>query len=264
MQVIYHCDDLGLSPEVTARILAAWEAGLLDGFSLLANGSATPAAAARLRASPERPARLAVHLNLYEGPALSEVSDVPNLVDRAGRLNASFGGLLGRWMLGNANRRKQLLAQVEREWRRQIETVRQLVAPRAVAALDGHVHLHMLPFLFPIAVSLAEEFRIPAIRITDEPFHVSARLADQASADFLVNLVKHLVLRACVPAARRRVGHSAVSAPDAFLGVLYTGRMTTSAARAGLERAARRGARTVELLFHPGEGEFAALRELRD
>jgi hypothetical protein len=45
------------------------------------------------------------------------------------------------------------------------------------------------------------------------------------------------------------------SSPDALVGVLYTGRMTAAAAKAGIEAARRHGAREVEVIFHIGRAD---------
>lgn len=288
MEIIHHSDDYGFTSSVTQRIADAWEQGLLDSFSIMANGDALEEGAARLGSRPDRQVRIAVHLNLFEGQASADPNDVPLITDAAGRLNNTFAGLLMRGLGGSKARRNALLSQVEREWRAQIERVRTICAPRPIAALDSHLHFHMLPFLFPTALKLAEEFGIGEIRVTREPFYLSPVLADSLSPAFAANLLKSLVLRVCV----RRVGgalrSSLVSDTDAFVGILYTGRMSKASALAGIERCRRSGAGRIEMLWHIGraskeeierrEGrstasafptspmrdrEFAALKELR-
>jgi len=38
MQLIYHSDDMGATPSTSSRIMRAWEEGLIEGFSIFANG----------------------------------------------------------------------------------------------------------------------------------------------------------------------------------------------------------------------------------
>lgn len=252
MKVIYHCDDYGITRSITHRIADAWEGGLLDGFSIVANGDAVQEGGERLRSNKELDARIAVHLNLFEGPALGPVKDTSAITNAVGNLNNTFSGLLFRWWLGSAQSRADLIRQVENEWRLQIEVVRDLCAPRPIAALDGHLHIHMLPFLFPSVVALADEFDIREVRVVQEPFYLSSKLSDSFSLDFLVNIVKNRVLNFCVANARKTLKDSRVRATDAFVGVLYTGRMTESTAAAGIERCRGQGAESVEVLFHIG------------
>ena len=143
-----------------------------------------------------------------------------------------LSGALYRAFGEAAAERAALLSEVETEWRAQIRRVRELCGEREVAALDGHEHIHMLPFLFEVAVRLAREHGIPELRICREAPFVSPHPGDSLSLGFGVNVVKHLVLRACSGPARRMVGANGLRAPAGVVGLLYTGRMTEAAARA--------------------------------
>ena len=69
----------------------------------------------------------------------------------------------------------QFANQVEIEWREQIKRVIEVFSPRSFTAVDSHDHVHMLPFLFPIAAKLAREFDLPEIRISNEIYHFSIK-----------------------------------------------------------------------------------------
>jgi len=288
MKIIYHSDDYGLTSCITQRIADAWESGLLDGFSIMANGDALEEGRARLCNRATRMARIGAHLNLYEGKALAPHDRVPLITDSAGNLNCRFSGLLMRWTGSSAAGRRALISQVEHEWRLQIERVTEVCAPRPIDVLDGHLHLHMLPFLFPTVLGLAEEFGIGEIRIPRELFYISPAISDSLSPDFLLNILKNRVLALYAREARKAIGSSSLCSTDAFVGLLYTGRMSKSAAAAGIARCRRAGMKSVEVLFHIGRAthdevmrwgirtstsnfsmspmrdlEYAALRELR-
>jgi predicted glycoside hydrolase/deacetylase ChbG (UPF0249 family) len=242
-----HSDDMGATAQVTQRMLASWQAGVLSGFSVLANGAACDQMAAVLEADATRPARIACHLNLSEGPSSAPAQLVPLLVDAEGNLRHTFGSLIQAWI---ANR-SALTRQVELEWRAQIATLQQRIAPRSIVVVDGHMHVHMLPFLFPAAARLAAQAGIPAIRIAREPlFATDTR--DLLNTYFAVNLIKHSVLKACswlaTPAARRH----GLSSPTRMIGILYTGHMNLAAALAGIDAARRQNAAEVEVVFHVG------------
>jgi predicted glycoside hydrolase/deacetylase ChbG (UPF0249 family) len=264
MKIFYHCDDYGLTLSITERIADAWEEGLLDGFSIMANGDGLDAGGARLRARPDRQARIAVHLNLFEGKASGDPDEVSLITDDRGRLNNSFIGLLIRWLGSSRARKKALLTEVEREWRAQIERVRTACAPRPITALDGHLHMHMLPFLFPVALKLAEEYGVSEIRVPREPLYLSPVWADSLSPVFAANLFKHLVLRVCAGRTGIALGSSPVSSTDAFIGILYTGRMSKASAAAGIERCRESAAGSVEVLFHIGRASPEEIRRRGD
>jgi len=237
---------------VTTRMLAAWTSGAIGGFSVLANGRALGRLCHALKEESKRPARIAAHLNLSEGPPCAAAPSVAMLVDADGELNQTFGSLLRTWLRADAARRVRFLDQVRSEWRAQIERLRAALPDRSLAALDGHMHVHMLPFLFPIAADLAKEFGIPQIRISRESLYLAGGLRDLANPAILINFVKHAVLRMCArfaePAARER----GLTWPDRIVGVIYSGCLSAEAAKAGVEAARRDGASEVEVVFHVG------------
>lgn len=252
MLVHVHSDDLGGTEAASNAVLDVWEAGGLDSFSVLANGAALTLVGERLARSSGRPARISVHLNLVEGRSVSPPVAVPLLVSPEGDLRLGFGRLLRTWLWSSRKRRAELLRQVATEWRAQVEVVRSTVAPRAVAALDSHRHIHMLPFIFPVAVELAREEGIDGVRISREVTYLAA-LADLLRPFFWANVVKHVVLRVCASFARPAARRNAIAAPDAIVGVLYTGHMTKQRAEAGIRAAARASAREIEAVFHVGQ-----------
>lgn len=246
MEIVRHVDDMGSTPAITRRIAQAWRAGLVDSVSVMGNGDALDQL--ELDTS-DRPLRIAVHLNLSEGRSAAEPDTVPLLVDRHGYLRHTFGSLI---RAGLGPTRGALVAQVEREWRAQIARVRGAVRDRPVVGVDGHVHVHMLPFLFPTAARLAAEHDIPEIRVSHEAFHFAGGRTGASMLSFGVNAAKHLVLNAFAWSARRVARHHRLVPSDGFVGVLHSGQMTAEAAHAGVRAWARRGAERVEVLFHIG------------
>jgi predicted glycoside hydrolase/deacetylase ChbG (UPF0249 family) len=243
------CDDVGATFAVTARAVEAWRQGLLEGFSILANGDGCASLREHLAAEPQRELRVAVHLNLSEGPPSAEPASVPLLLDDRGLLARGFAGAL----LGSSSRRRgEFLRQVEIEWRAQIAAVRRLIGDREIRALDGHRHVHMLPSLFPVAARLAGQEGVPEIRIAREVPYVSAAAIDTLWLGFPANIIKHLVLRLCSLRARQVAHRHELRHPSAIVGILYTGRMSRQAAASGLEAASRQGAAVVEVIFHIG------------
>lgn len=257
MKIYLHTDDLAATESMTLAMLERWMHGYLDGFSVMANGEAGLTCSAGLAAAAERPARLVAHLNLTEGPSSAPPSQVPLLVDDEGNLNQSFSSLALFWLKESPQQRQRLLGQIECEWRAQISRVIEMVAPRQVTGVDGHMHVHMLPFLFPIAARLAQEKGISGIRVTREPFHLERGWTDLLTALVLVNFLKHIILRACAGRADQVVRQLGLSASGYVVGVLYSGRMTAAAAWSGIAAAQRRGAESVEVLFHVGRATDA-------
>lgn len=246
MIVHIHADDMGATDHSTRQLLASWQRGFLTSFSVLANGTACDQLADALAATSHA-ARIACHLNLSEGPSSAPGQEVQLLVDEHGNLSHTFLSLIKAWLTNQ----RGIAEQVETEWRAQIQAVQRCVRPRPVDAVDGHMHVHMLPFLFPIAAKLASEYRVPSIRISLEPFFF-VHSKDLLTKFFALNFIKHVILRMCswraVPVARRH----GLAWPKRMVGILYAGRMTMEAALAGITTARRGDIEEVEVLFHLG------------
>lgn len=255
MKVIFHADDAGATAAITERILQAWRSGWLDSFSIITNGESCGLISDALQTDRSRPVRLAVHLNLSEGLPASPVAEVSMLVNEAGVLKHSFVSLLVLWAKSASSRRQALVRQIETEWRAQVRHARTICAPHAIDAVDSHNHVHMLPFLFPVALRLAQQEHIREIRISREPLFVSDRLKETLRVRFLKNVVKHALLRYLAASADRLRRRTSISSGGALVGVFYTGMMSDTAARAGIRAAKRSGASSAEVVFHIGRAK---------
>src|SRR5688572_26883014 len=124
-------DDFGMSPQVNAGILRAHRNGILTGASLMVTGTAWREAVELARAQP----------TLSVG------------------LHVTLAGL--RYFFSRRARE-----QVAEECRAQIE--RFLSTGLALTHLDGHVNIHMHPVVCDALITLMQEYRIPAMRVTHE------------------------------------------------------------------------------------------------
>jgi len=250
MRVDWHADDLGASSLVNSNILTVWESGNLSGASIIANGDALNSAAERINADRDRPIRLMVHLNLSEGEPIAPQDKLPLLINEHGKFFLGFTGIWQLWWQSGERSRRELLKQIKIEWSRQIEHVIEVFAPRQVSGLDGHIHIQMLPFLFPIAADLATKYGLAEIRISEELFHFD--LPSSLRPNYLANIAKHLLLNSLAKRARLIIEQTDLRAPDAVAGVLYSGHMTRSVAAAAIMKGESKRLQWLELIFHPG------------
>ncbi len=252
MELIFHADDLGATPGVSRKILDAWQAGVVDSFSIIANGTGLDIVSEELEGNPEREARISVHLNLTDGRSILPPEEVFGLVDRDGYFKYGFSALFFKLCLCSPNARRLMLGEIEREWRAQIRRTREISGRRRIRAIDGHIHVHVLPFLFPVVVKLAVEEEIPEIRIPGELWSYPGGLGRMLSPRFYLNHLKWAVLRILAGWASRRKRRFGIGGPGAFIGVLNAGRMTGRAVRRALEKARKSGVDSCEILFHVG------------
>ena len=153
VKLIVNADDFGISRENTDATVALMERGRITSATILANGAAFDAAVAASRSFPG--CSFGVHLNLTEGPPLTNSPELTPLLDEEGKFTPSvFDTRIGR----------QLRVGVEREWIRQVERVKS--AGVKVSHLDSHQHVHTIPGLFLAFKAVQKRTGIRKARIT--------------------------------------------------------------------------------------------------
>ncbi len=228
--LIVNGDDYGLTPGVCEGILRAHERGILTSTSALAIAPAFRSWAPALRDSGMG---VGVHLALVgEDPPLLPASEVPTLVDRRGRLPASWRRFLPRAAAGLVDS-----DDVRRELAAQVEAVRS--EGFAITHLDSHQHLHLWPSVARVVLDLCDTFGIPSIRVPRSHGPQPKRWAFGALANRLEN------------AARRR----RLRFPGRFLGHDHAGHVDTATLHALVESASDGTATSTEIGLHPGAAD---------
>ena len=212
-RVILNADDFGLAPAHTRRVAALRAKGLLSDVSLLANGTSFDEAALGLRGAAL--SETGVHLCITGGERpVSAPRDVPSLLSGVS-FRAHWPGVLLALTAGRIRR-----AEVEREWEAQI--ARAEGAGLRVTHLDSHQNLHLHPFLFPVAVALALQFRVPFVRAPradDPPGRPDAPPLSRLRARLLALLGSR---------GRRLLDEAGLPEPPRVLGLAEAGHMTAA------------------------------------
>ncbi len=242
--VVFHTDDLGLSKAFNAGTLAACEGGLVTSTSLRANGTAFDEAVESVLAKYPW-LGVGVHLNLVEGDSQLQIGARSRLSNAAGKYKVSFSSLA--W--AHVTRDRATFAEAEADMRSQIEAV--LGRGVSIDHLDSHQHTHAIPSLFRIVCSLAREYDIPFVRLPREVPYIGNGVVHRMSPWYAVNLVKNVVLNRYSSVDRAIAEEVGVRTNDYFVGVLYTGHMTSATVTYGLAAAAKRQSQIVEVLLHP-------------
>lgn len=246
-RLIVSADDIGLSTTNTATIFKSVDEGTITSVSLLANGYAFDDAVAGYHIRQEK-LRVAAHLNLTEGKALLSHDEVPRITTTEGYFKYAP---LTLWMLYNFSLKKDRAAfrvQVKKELTAQIQKVKTALKSQHLA-VDGHQHVHMIPFVFDVIAELAPEQGITEVRIPDEPFHMANVPVSRYS---IAHIVGVLVFSMLAPRARRTATRAGMRINDAFAGLLFSGHMCKATAEAGLRAVLNSHPTRTEILFHPG------------
>lgn len=255
MAIVYHADDYGITLAQARAILALSSAcggaGALQSVSAFSNSPVFEDAAALAAPHVASGAlRAGVHVNLVEGPCLSEPAAVPLLVDERGMFKHDFVGL---WRASRGPRAEAFRTQVRHECAAQIARfVDAFPEERHRLRADSHQHPHAIPAVFDALLDAVRDcgctlsqLRMPVEAVGPHARHggigrlASANLAKDALLWWLSRANWHKVPAGC--------------AAPAFCGVVLSGgmnRLDDATLQALAARAARAG-RDLEVLFHP-------------
>lgn len=237
---ILNADDFGMSNAFNRAVLEGYNHGFLTSASICANGNAFDAAVNEIL--PECPnLGIGVHLNIIEGNSLLDSFQILLLVDSKGKFK---NGYLKMIQLSN---NAEFLAQVEKEFRAQIEKVQ---AFAKIDHIDSHVHVHGIPKIFELTCKLAQEYEIKNIRTQFEHFYIVSDIKKHTNFKYPINLIKVALLNYFTIQNKKIVSKYNLSTNDYLIGVGYTALMDDKTIHEGLASIKAEDA-VVEALIHP-------------
>lgn len=255
--LVVSADDIGLSVQNTDTIFECVDRGSVTSVSLLPNGLAFDLAIKGYTA--RKPAlRIAAHLNLTDGKALS--ADATRLTDAHGKFKHSPLSLWAAYSFASAAAREAFRKEVTGELRAQIVKMRSALSLKdgEDISVNGHQHVHMIPFVFDAIVGLAPELHIKEVRIPDEPFYFARISLSAYSATHIIGAFFFAFLS---PGARGKALRVGMRTNDAFVGLLFSGYVCKETTEAGLAAVMNQRPALTEMVFHPGScasGELTA------
>jgi len=172
--LIIHADDLAIAHSEDAASLEALDKGYVTSASVIVPGPWLAEVADYAKAHPD--ADLGLHLaltsewNTFRWGSVESKDKVPSLLDPSGAL----------WPLTEDVRKKAKPAEVEREYRAQVQQA------LAVGIHPTHLDTHMgsalvTPEIVAVYVKIAHEFHLPILapRIPGDPLKLSAMLSEK-------------------------------------------------------------------------------------
>jgi predicted glycoside hydrolase/deacetylase ChbG (UPF0249 family) len=235
--LIVNADDYGYFRCVSQGILEAAARGIVKATGVIANRDNLEEQTAYLEDCMSIDA--GVHLNLTTGTPLTAAMRA-----KCSRWAERFPGkyvMSVAVMLGAITR-----DEVASEWRAQIE--RCLAAGLKPKFLNSHEHVHMLPLLFGVTTSLAEQYGIVHVRFTT---------AERPSAPSAGALLRNGVMAGLQMLSARKARRPAPS----FLGLQTSGRIDEAYFRRVVP--ALEHGRIYELMCHPGRLDRGEVRDPR-
>lgn len=225
-------DDLGLDLAINEGIFFAFKNGLIDGASLMANGEAFDDAV--VYSKEVLGFKLGIHLVLVEEKSLTHIKFYKN--------HKIF---FVKYILGLVN-----LKAIEKELETQIQKV--LEAGIKPQFINSHQHLHLLPSIMDIVISLSKRYGISYIRVVNESVSLGhGKLFRQAQLLFL-NFLSKL--------AKNKIRKAGLKYNDYFVGFINAGKLKESDIKKAEKLAQKYSGKIIELGCHPGYGS-EGLRE---
>ncbi len=216
-------DDLGLAKSVNEGIFFAFKNGLIGGASLMANGLAFEHAIAGSRETLDL--KLGIHLVLVEEKPLTLI-----------KLPKNHKTFFIRYVFGLIKKNE-----IERELEAQINKI--LDAGIRPQFINSHQHLHLLPGIMDIVISLAKKYGIPYIRIVNEPLAAGGNLLRKVQLGFLNFLSGN---------AKKEITRNNLKCNDFFVGFLHAGNLGKNDVSLAIKLQSKYLGKIVELGCHPG------------
>ena len=155
-RLIINADDFGISEEVNEAVIRSYKEGVLTSTSLMVTGESFEQAVKLAKANPGL--AVGIHLVTVMGKSVLSPSEIPDLVNNNGDFsdNPTIAGL--KYYFSPASRR-----QLRKELAAQFEKFQSAGLP--LSHIDGHLHMHVHPVIFNIALDLGAKYGAPRMRV---------------------------------------------------------------------------------------------------
>lgn len=238
--VIINADDFGASPAVNQAVVQAYDEGVLTSCSLMVGGDAFDEAVALAKARPGL--AVGLHLTLVCGKSALPAAEIPHLVDAQRRFSSNPVAAGLRYFFHPRCR-----AELRREIRAQFE--RFLATGLTCSHVDGHLHFHLHPAVFPILAECAAAFGVRFVRLPRERLRRNLAIRRRG---WPVKLLHRAIFGRLVRRASRRMARFGLRCADEVHGLYETGRFTEDYWLALLDRlGAEPPGVTHEIYCHP-------------
>ncbi len=235
-KLIVNADDFGRHLSINAAVSRAFTEGFLRSATVMPGGSAFDDAIAIARKYPGL--GLGVHLTLVGEVPVLPADQIPSLVNDRGRLHDDYGAFMKKYFTGQIR-----LEEVRRELTAQMAKVKQTGVK--LTHVDSHQHMHVLPGILEIAIRLAKDNGISAMRIPQIPLGFTGGYS--CSPGQLIGRAGLLTLAVL---ARKKARAAGLRLPDHFSGIV-AGECVDEACMGKILQQLQPG--VTEIMLHPGE-----------
>lgn len=233
-EIFVVADDLGLDEAVNEGIFFALKNDLISGASLMVGGEAFDDVVRRLKDFPST--NIGIHIVLVEGRSLTGI-----------KLSKNHKTFFIKYSLGLIKK-----DEIKKESEAQIQKC--LSAGIRPQFINSHQHLHLLPGIMDIVISLAKKYEIPYIRIVNEPLNIKGSLFRKAQLCFL---------RFLSGMAKNKILRNGLKSNDLFIGFINAGSLNKKDLQKARELKDKYPDKFIELGCHPGFESPALVQKYR-
>ncbi len=214
--LIVNGDDFGLSAQVNSGILHAHRHGILTNTSLMVTAPAWEEAVELARSTPSL--GVGLHVTLVQGRAVLSKQRLRTIIDSEGNFahNPTRAGLQYYFS-------RRAREEIRIECRAQLERFLETGLP--LSHIDGHLNIHMHPVVMNALLALAQEYPVPAMRLTREDLTTSLTL-DPGHA--LRKRWESAVFTSLARTTEKKLHNAFIPYPDHLFGLHQSGALDES------------------------------------
>ncbi len=214
--LIVNGDDFGLSPQVNTGILHAHRHGILTNTSLMVTAPAWKGAVELARSTPSL--GVGLHVTLVQGRAVLSKQRLRTIIDGEGNFahDPTRAGLQYYFS-------RRAREEIRIECRAQLE--RFLKTDLPLSHIDGHLNIHMHPVVMDTLLALAQEYPVPAMRLTREDLTTSLALDPRHA---LRKRWESVVFTSLARTTKKKLRHAFIPYPDHLFGLYQSGAVDES------------------------------------
>lgn len=236
-RLIVNADDFGRSHAINQAVAQAHREGILTSASLMTGGAAFDEAVEIARQNPTL--AIGLHLTLVAGNCTAPHERVAQIAEPRGQLHHNPVRAGMRFFFRGRSLRPDLENEIDAQFEKFHST------GLALDHVNGHLNFHLHPSILSLLLKRATNWKIPAIRLTRDPFFLNAQLS---SGNWAYRISHGIIFTLLSWWAKPRLRALGLRYADPVFGLLQNGRVTEEYLCRLLPRI-RTG--TAELYSHP-------------
>lgn len=241
MNILFHCDDLCLTENISRVLYHALNTRKIKSVSCVVN---TINIKSWIKKFSKKKININLHLNLLDGKPISK--NLKYIVNKKNYFNNSFIKIFFYSFFPNYHPFK---LEIKKEIESQLKIYFLNIKKNKIryVALDSHQHIHSIPWILNIIISFKDKYNINFIRSLDEPFILSSfKLIFKKW--FYINLIKFFLLKLLNINISKKLKKNKIKTNKNFFGIIQSGNID----KIYISKLKKYYSNDSQILIHPG------------